>query len=299
MQSSQETKVSIIITTFKRANMIRRAINSVLNQSYKNIEIIVVDDNNAETEYRKETEKIMGEYRNEDRLKYIKHEKNKNGAAARNTGIVNSSGEVICFLDDDDQYSPNKIELQLNYLKKNMQFDAVYCGWIRDNKVIIPKLEGDLSFELLSGIGLIYTNTIMMWKNVAITIGGWDERFLRNQEAVFLLRFFKNNHKIGVVSKVLVEFNIDDRSNVLDAKRNKEQIDLYLDTHEDLIDECGKKLKNARKIIYSYRYRGILLSFIKSKDIVGAVSIYLSMMKYIPFRFNKDLIIYFFKKIIV
>lgn len=298
MSYKNHIKVSVIITTYKRANMLRKAINSVLDQTYRNIEVIVVDDNNPDSLHRKNTEAIMAEYEDCDKVRYIKHSNNKNGAAARNTGIKHSSGEVVCFLDDDDWYLPEKVELQLKYLVENKQYKAVYCGWRRNNKVTIPVLEGDLSFELLSGQSLIYTNTIMMWKDIAIEIGGWDERFRRNQEAVFLLRFFKNNYKIGVVKEKLVEFNTSDRSNVLSPRENKKLFDFYLQEHEDIISNCEKKIKNARKIIYSYRYRGVFLSFIKHFDIKGALGTYISMMKYIPIRFNIDIAKYILKRLI-
>lgn len=292
MSFESNIKVSVIITTYKRAAMLSKAIDSVLEQTYKNTEVVIVDDNNPDSKYRKETEIIMENYKTFGNVKYIKHSTNKNGAAARNTGIKHSSGEIVCFLDDDDSYLPDKVEYQLKYLLENKQFKAVYCGWLRNNKVTIPVLEGDLSFQLLSGLGLIYTNTIMMWKKVAVEIGGWDERFQRNQEAVFLLRFFKKNYQIGVVKKKLVEFNTSDRSNVLNPRKNKELFDFYLTEHEDIISNCEKKIKNAKNIIYSYRYRGVLLAFIKQKDIKGALSVYVSMMRCIPIRFNIDLLKY-------
>ena len=178
-----------------------------------------------------------------------------------------------------------------------MEFNAVYCGWNRDNKIVNPKLEGDLSFELLSGKQLIYTNTIMMWKSIAIDIGGWDERFKRNQEAVFLLKYFECGNKIGVVSKELVQFDISDRSNALNSKGNEEQFNFYLAEHEKNIIKCENYIKDAKKIIYSYRYRGVLLAYLLDKNISGAIRIYIKMMKYIPIRFNKDLFIYIYKKV--
>ena len=93
--------VSVIIPTYNRPTYLRRCLESVLNQTYKNIEIFVVDDNNPETEARIETEKIMNEYVNGKNVTYLKHNFNKNGSAARNTGWKHSSGKYITFLDDD------------------------------------------------------------------------------------------------------------------------------------------------------------------------------------------------------
>ena len=103
-------KVSVIIPTYKRAKMLSRAIDSVLNQTYRNIEVIVVDDNNPNDEYRKATSLIMENYCTDERVHYICHEKNMNGSVARNTGMINASGEFVTFLDDDDIYMPQKVE---------------------------------------------------------------------------------------------------------------------------------------------------------------------------------------------
>lgn len=289
--------ISVIITTYKRPTMLSRAINSVLNQTYSNIEVIVVDDNDENSVYRKHTESVMDQYKDNHKIKYIKHKKNMNGAVARNTGIKYSMGNIICFLDDDDWYLPNKLEKQYKYLIENNQFKCVYCGWNRNGKEVLPKKEGNLSFEILSGNSLIYTNTIMMWKDIAIKIGGWDERFKRNQEAAFLLRYFKSENHIGVVSEALVQFDTSDRSNALDSIKNENQFEFYLKEHEDIILELCKQNKKARKIIYSWRYRGILLAHINSKKFYNAINVYIKMMKYIPIMFNKDLIIYILNKI--
>ena len=89
--------VSVIIPSYKNADVIERAIESVLNRSYENFEIIVVDDNNPASKERMETEHVMSNYSANQRVVYLKHDANKNGAAARNTGIKNSHGEFIAF----------------------------------------------------------------------------------------------------------------------------------------------------------------------------------------------------------
>src|SRR5699024_9205696 len=197
-------KVSVIIPTYKRANMLERAIDSVLRQTYKHLEIIVVDDNDPDSEYRKNTLFIMKKYKDHPRVMYVKHEKNKNGAAARNTGISNRSGELITFLDDDDWYVETKVEEQVNFLLEHKEYGAVYCGSYREDKLYAPSLSGDLSYEILSGKITIRTNTIMIWKSIIVDIGGWNEKFIRNQEAALLLNFFNHGYKIGVIKKPLV-----------------------------------------------------------------------------------------------
>ena len=93
--------VSIIIPTFKRPGMLARAIESCLKQTYKNIEILVVDDNNPDTEGRIETEKFMQQYNDVKQIRYIKCKQNGGGAVARNEGIKNAKGY------DDAYYNPS------------------------------------------------------------------------------------------------------------------------------------------------------------------------------------------------
>src|SRR6056297_2055943 len=106
-----EPLVSVNLTTYNRAHLLHRAIKSVLNQAYKNLEIIIVDDGSDDNTY--EVLENLG--KNDNRINYIKHAKNRGNAAARNTALKNSSGEYIAFMDDDDEWiDPHKIEKQIS-----------------------------------------------------------------------------------------------------------------------------------------------------------------------------------------
>lgn len=290
--------VSVIIPTYKRSDMLPRAVASVLAQSYSNVQVVVVDDNDPDTEWREKTSKKMDEYADDTRVKYVCHEKNMNGSVARNTGIEASDGEIVCFLDDDDWFYPAKIEKQVAYLIDHPEHRAVYCGWDRDNKKFNSGKEGNLSFELLSGCQLVYTNVIMMWRKDALECGGWDVSFRRHQEAAFLLRYFRCGGTIGFVPEILVEFDVSDRSNAAgNSVVFEEQTGFYLSSYEDVIDACELERKGAKKDIYSWRSRSILLSHIKSKNIKRALSVYWNTVKKMPIKFNIDICRYIFKRI--
>ncbi|MGM9552430.1 MAG: glycosyltransferase family 2 protein [Clostridia bacterium] len=121
--------VSAVVPTYSRNETLVRAIESILNQTYKNVEVIVVDDNPSESEWRKTSEAIMQKYENNPRVRYIKNAQNLGGAGARNEGIKAAKGEYIAFLDDDDEYYPEKIEKQLSLFKNsnNPKLALVYC----------------------------------------------------------------------------------------------------------------------------------------------------------------------------
>lgn len=196
--------VSIIIPTYGGDDTIIRAVKSVLNQTYKNIEVIVVDDNNPDTEARRKTQTYMDFFDNEDRVKYIKHEKNKNGAAARNTGVNAAKGYYICLLDDDDIFYPKKIEKQVMYLENNPSFGACYCWRKQGDNYICGEEVGDLSKSLLDLSFTPTTDALMIKKECYLNLNGFDETYRRHQDFEFMLRFYKK-YKIGVVKEVLFE----------------------------------------------------------------------------------------------
>ena len=109
--------ITIVIPTYKRSEMLERAIDSCLKQSYKNIEIIIVDDNNPDTEYRKDTEKFMKKYKDNSKIRYIKMKQNGGGSAARNFGIENK-------LDDSGR----------NVVWQSMKY-AGYCSSLKKDDI--------------------------------------------------------------------------------------------------------------------------------------------------------------------
>jgi len=133
--------VSVIIPTYGRSELLDRAIDSVLAQTYDNIEIIVVDDNNSNSEHRKHTENVLQKYLQNGQAVYLKHEKNVGGSAARNTGIKASKGEYVALLDDDDEWFPEKIEKQISYFEiLGDNIGVIYCSYI------LKEFDGDKEY---------------------------------------------------------------------------------------------------------------------------------------------------------
>lgn len=123
--------VSAIITTYKRKpDMVMRALTSILRQTYRDIEIIVVDDSPPDYCARKEVESsVLSKQKDLQniKIKYIAHEKNMGACVARNTGLNAATGEYVAYLDDDDEWLPEKLEKQVNVIKQS-DVALVYCG---------------------------------------------------------------------------------------------------------------------------------------------------------------------------
>lgn len=177
--------VSVIIPMYNRQNTIKDAINSVLNQSYKNIELILVDD--CSKDKTVEVAKSI----NDNRIKIIQHIKNKGACAARNTGISQASGEYIAFNDSDDIWRVDKIKKQLNMLKLN-KASVVFCQMERHNykhgENIFPLLDnGIVSYEKLLIKSKCSTQTILAKKEVFDQFI-FDENLPRFQDYDFVIR---------------------------------------------------------------------------------------------------------------
>lgn len=284
---NKEPLVSIIIPTYKRAPMLKRAINSVLKQSYSNVEIIVVDDNNPDTAFRAETESIMTAFESNPKLKYIKHRENSNGSAARNTGIENSKGNYVGFLDDDNYFFKDKLFKQVTYLQMNPQYKAVYCGFEQKNKTKIPNQTGNLIYEQLSGENIIDTNTILMEKKIIENFDGWDVRLKRNQDVAFMIRYFETTNEIGVISEALVYYDLADRSNEANPKENEKNTELFLKYYNSSLEKLKETNPGVEKKVYAFRYRAIFFNYIKNIKILDAARVFFKMMNFAPCEFLK------------
>lgn len=208
--------VSVIIPTYSRNEMLERAILSILNQTYKNIEIIVVDDNNPKSEHRKYTENIMKKYKENYKVKYIKNTRNLGAALSRNEGILNSEGEIICFLDDDDEYMENCIEEKVNFFIKNdnPRLALVYgmCEIIEVDKkykkhIFGNKYKGNCIYELLK-IDCISATSQWACKKSALIDVGMFSNVVSKQDSMLMLKLFEKNYEIDYIDKPLSKFYI-------------------------------------------------------------------------------------------
>lgn len=121
--------VSVILPTYNRAHLVGRAINSVLNQTYQDFEIIVVDDGSTD-----DTKEVINSF-TDTRIRYIKHQQNKGGSAARNTGIKLANGKYIAFQDSDDEWLPQKLEIQVEaFSTASSEVGVVYTDMLRIEK---------------------------------------------------------------------------------------------------------------------------------------------------------------------
>ncbi|MDD1764949.1 MAG: glycosyltransferase family 2 protein [Methanomassiliicoccales archaeon] len=198
--------VSVIIPTYNRPELLARAIRSAIGQTYRDLEIIVVDDG---------SQRQVVEGVGDTRVKYLKHESNEGVSAARNTGIHHSSGRYIAFLDDDDEWMPEKTELQLEDLKKKgSRYKVSYClrEIFRDeNKEVIrqsmPGWDGNHLEALLSGDYVPSPSLVLLERECLEKVGVFREDLRRLEDREFLIRLAKY-YDFACLNRALVRYHV-------------------------------------------------------------------------------------------
>lgn len=268
--------VSVIIPTYKNRGNLKRSIDSALSQTYNNIEIIVVDDNDPDTPYRKGTENVLSQYIGNNKVTYIKHEHNKNGSAARNTGWRNSHGQFVAFLDDDDQFLPEKIDKELNFLIEHQEFDAAYTfeESERNGKLDITPYEGDVSKQILLLQSHIQTSTIMFRRYALEKINGFDESYKRHQDLEILLRFFQAGMKIGCLQESLTILGDNLGENAMVGKQMENLKEQFLSQFGSYVEKYNREEPGFANKVYAKHYAGVFLKYIKNKDFFSALRIF-------------------------
>ena len=230
-----KNKISVIIPTFNRAKLILNSLKSILNQSYRNIEAIIVDDNSSDN-----TKKKLSSI-NDTRIRYIKLRKNKGACIARNIGIKKAIGKYITFQDSDDISDFDKFEKQIQNLnKKNSDFDFCKLRLFYFNKTnykIVPfnyqhkKIMENKTLEALCNGNFISTSSILIKRSV-IQKYFFINNIPRLQDYDLILRMIPN-HKYSYTQKALITLII----------RN------------DSISNSDEKLKKSIYILLKKKYK--------------------------------------------
>jgi len=167
--------VSVIIPTYNRAGIVSRAVQSVLDQTFRDFELIVVDDGSTD-----QTADVLSRYETLPGVSIIT-QKNKGVSSARNAGLTAASGQLIAFLDSDDYWLPDKLEVQANFFERRPE--ALICQteetWYRRGRRVNPKKyhrkpSGDIFFQSLE-LCLVSPSAVMMRRELFDLVGTFDE----------------------------------------------------------------------------------------------------------------------------
>lgn len=278
-------KFSVIIPTYNRLDLLEKAIDSVKRQTCKNYEIIVVNDNPAE---KSKVDALISKF---DKTKIIHHTHSKGGNAARNTGILNSEGDLIAFLDDDDIWLPEKLAVHLKEHEKNLDAGLIFsdCLYVYHNRHVIDKISStEVPPNVVDAMGNAKfcpaTSSIVTIKRECVEkCGLFDESLVSFQDWDLWFRIahiFRFVH----VPMVLVHYtqHLGDRTSHNESKRRKglnqicnkwgEKINVEKFTRNSVISIYYKNSQNA--LMTGEKFKALKKSFnLLRTEIFGIKSI--------------------------
>lgn len=292
---------SIIIPTYNRSHLAGESIKSVINQTFNNIEIIVVDDCSTDG-----TEQVIEEIIKKDiRVRYVRTEKNLGGAGARNRGVSASHGKYIAFLDDDDEAFPGWIEKSLEKIKTLPEsWGLLCCRWSQKSEMtnviyesVIFMKDGYIYDELLRGHGPPSGTPGAIVKRAAYDdVGGFDESLFGFHDYDFFFSLSRN-WTFHYLQIPLIHFNNHSGSRVSDTNKNREDAyNQFIEKWESEIIRIGGR--KTFEIIRNKRSAGFFFSVISSEIILNgrfsALKLFFRSFSRDKFRFT-----YFIKTLLV
>lgn len=270
--------VTIVITTYGRPHRLKFALDSAIKQTYKPIEIVVVDDNNPSSEGRAETERLVASYKD---VVYVKNKMNIGGALSRNQGIRRARGRFIAFLDDDDEYMPTKVQRQYDAFQRHRKDNVglIYCYYLRKNYkgIVIGECKRDYEgrpiYEHMASC--IAETSLWFASKEALVKSGYFTDTPNKQDSIMLLKLLTQGYTVYRVPEFLVYYyehnegrisgtkntnitgcinyrdlcrmhygKLDSRihANIIECKFSKDLISLYV--LNDRMDDAKNELKN-------------------------------------------------------
>lgn len=196
--------IDVIIPTYNRAATLERAIESVLKQSFTYYKLIVVDDGSTDA-----TPNVLSKYLGQNKITILRQD-NHGVSSARNLGIQNSSAEWVAFLDSDDEWLPQKIEIQLQFIKQHPEFNFIHSNeiWMRNNiRVNAPERFDKSSKDLFRRsleMCLISPSTVMMKREMFQKYGHFDEEFVVCEDYDLWLKIL-SQESVGFITEALIK----------------------------------------------------------------------------------------------
>ncbi|MFC1595697.1 glycosyltransferase family 2 protein [Candidatus Margulisiibacteriota bacterium] len=242
--------VSVIMAAHNHAHFLQRSIGSVLEQTYLDYELIVIDngstDNTAETVRKLET----------DRVRYIYQDDTGSVAGPRNTGIKAAKGKYVAFLDSDDHWYPEKLQRVMRCLKHNPNIDVICHDMLRStsekvlNKIIVgPDKEGDIFTRLLYEGNFLLGSGVTVKREAIVEVGNFDERqdFVNAEDYETWLRLARAGNQFFFLNEVLGELHIHSSNLSGDIKRSTNNLRNVIKHH---ILESFNKPSLSQKIVF-------------------------------------------------
>ena len=247
--------ISIVITTHNRKNLVERAITSALNQTYKNIEVIVVDDGSTDN-----TEEIVKNLiTKHSNIRYLKHSVPLGANKARNTGINASKGFFIAGLDDDDEYISNRLEVLINNYSDDYSLITSRNQKITKNEKVITKYTPEIDIKRMLHFNAI-GNQVLVKRETILEAGLFDVKMKRYQDYDMWIRVINKFGKAKMVKEVTQIIHMEHEETSNNQLQNNLSGALYFYSKHKMLMNKNQRKTQLYKI---YQLQGKKLSFRK------------------------------------
>ena len=235
--------VSVIIPTYNRADILPRAINSILSQTYDDLEIIIIDDGSSE-----DIQSVLESIKS-GKLKLIKHTENRGIAAARNTGIRASDSKYIALLDNDDEWLPEKLEMQIKLMETEPAETAIsdtgFINIIKNKSYYIPGFEqrnkNSNIYRSIISKHFILPSTILLRRECFLSTGIFDENIPVFDDWDYFFRIL-NKYRIKSINEPLIR-----RYHHTDNVSSK--VDIVLNGYTRLVEKHYTEISEDRPLL--------------------------------------------------
>jgi len=293
MVETSEPLVTAVITTYKRKpEVVKRALNSIIEQTYNNIEIFVINDCPADKKLVKELRKMIVESSRNRRVNYIVVENNGGACKARNIAIEKATGKYFACLDDDDEWLPEKIELQVQALEKQKGAAIAYCNAIlryvdqgKDvTRFVERQKEGDIYFEQIEKNNIGSCSFPMFRTDVLKEVGGFDINMPALQDWELYFRVLKK-YKAVYVHKPVAIYYFYNGERISTNSQNR--VVAFENIHQKII----KDLENNTKSASSFYMMGTYF-YSLNNDMKKATEYYILGVKSNPYKLKRNIIVF-------
>jgi len=272
------TKISVIIPTYNCAEFLENAIRSALNQTYKNTEIIVINDCSTDN-----TDEIVEKFNR--KLVYIKQKVNKGAAAARNEGIEAAKGEFIALLDADDEWLSHRLEIMMMSLAERKADFVTSNAYIKINNIITSqkiypnydiRFDLDVKQQYLKALGKNFIFSMcMMKKDILLDVGLFDSQLRYHEDWDMWLRLLKKGYRSGLVNELSAIYTVREGSSTNTSNLRKAEDHMkILNKHRDFISNKAYNIVSGS--VNSHKFR----ETINNNKILSAYFLFKTLMNY-------------------
>jgi glycosyltransferase involved in cell wall biosynthesis len=277
--------VSVVLTTYNREELAKRAIQSILNQIYKPIEIIIVEDA-SESNLFNWIENI-----HDIPIEYIKNNKNLGLAACRNIGMRKAQGDFIAYLDDDDVWLPSRLEEQVKLILSLKDFEMEKGGCVQVGIMVLNNRGNVISIGLPVNLGNLkesiilngvhtFSSSFLFWKNSLIEVGGFDEKIGSGiDDDIWMSLALHGYYNFGIQKPLVIVYKDNRESMMLNTEKRIQGLTNYV-TKWSPIYRAWYGVKRGKEEVDRY-FISVISTLAAEKLITGVWADFFKASKYI------------------